>query len=223
MQGAAAPQFALQRSPPAPAPAGGGPWASLQGAAVPQPVPPQPPPAGAAGGKGGPAALHGPEAARALAAGAPAQCLADPFCELRTWDGASFWPYCTGCSAWSDMSHLSSTRHLKRLAGAGLGPIIPEAAAAAPALPTKAAPPMVPWMTPVPQRPPAPAAPHEPRPWSALGVQLAPSPPPPTAEEIYDWSLWTEAEWLSDDPKSEGAGAAEELAETHEAIQPGAR
>merc|ERR1712137_780794 len=54
-----------------------------------------------------------------VAAHAAQECLNDPFMVLRPWDGAKngiLWPYCTLCNNWSDLAHINSQRHTKRLA-----------------------------------------------------------------------------------------------------------
>ena len=52
---------------------------------------------------------------------APQACLDDPFTELRVWESGGgrpdlLWPYCTGCSCWTDDRHQDSKRHQKALA-----------------------------------------------------------------------------------------------------------
>ena len=44
----------------------------------------------------------------------PRKCLEDPWAKLSRW-GATWWPYCTLCNAWSDTQHIASYTHKKRL------------------------------------------------------------------------------------------------------------
>ena len=45
---------------------------------------------------------------------APAECPSDPDTAMRLWRPGVYWPYCTLCDKWSDDSHLTSTKHLRR-------------------------------------------------------------------------------------------------------------
>lgn len=121
--------------------------------------------------------------------GIPRECLADPFCELKPWGGASndLWPYCTACGCWSDSSHINGNKHSKKLSHYGFTPggqraiEYPASSSAGwsltPSMPARAAV----------GQPVASAVPTV--------IKAAPSQPPrlaperPTSDQIYDWSL----------------------------------
>lgn len=45
----------------------------------------------------------------------PEECITDPFMELRPFNGGPLWPYCTACGNWSDLGHIKSQKHTRRL------------------------------------------------------------------------------------------------------------
>lgn len=105
----------------------------------------------------------------------------DPFAELRKFSDGQTWPFCNACNCWSDSAHIQSKRHLKQLAHANY-PQPPQAATTAQAARQVHAAPQTPagaqWQS------------------SSCGVRAHPAPPPPTAEDIYNWSApWLHFDW----------------------------